>query len=618
MIVRESNGIRSVRVFFFALVALFAFSTCSNITNMDPASDATPDAGIDPVTLTSAPIVELPEGYSGEGVVGIEPSTRTAPGRIGSHFMPVGPVWDITLDGQEHVSFEDDPAVLRFEYDPSKLSGADVLEEFVVFVFDEVENDWKRVEVTVPVEDGDIHYVQAETSHFSSFVATAATTGSGSVSVVPDMDAIFPDGIGGSGGARFALIDESFRYYLDRDYYLLPAGTGPGESVVNQRTFDALGLDGSVGIATYNGGSAEQPFSAHKHFSGTLYIDFVAHMDLDLYLLYDTRGGTGPEDTSKDASWLTYFAWADLEAIEDDEGPFYLETTDPVGLYRVYKGSYDYGERIRLNGNWRGVTDTASIQTNYWAILKPRGSTASGTAGGVSELVSVSGISLPDGPIQMSQIDETRTLTLEPTLHPANATDRTIYWTTSDYTIVNVTRTTDSRSPRLTAVNSGSVQITALTKDGGYSATVEVVVVSSPDSDGDTVPDANEGIMDPGGDADADGIPDYLDVDDDGDGITTEVERQLVIELHPLSFIDDLDGDGVPDFYDGDSDGDGILDSIEAHDANSDGVADRVASGIDTDGNGLDDAFDPDDGGVPAPLQDTDGDGVPDYLDPDS
>ena len=115
---------------------------------------------------------------------------------------------------------------------------------------------------------------------------------------------------------------------------------------------------------------------------------------------------------------------------------------------------------------------------------------------------------------------------------------------------------------------------------------------------------------------DTDSVPDYLDLDSDGDGVLDSVEGPA-----------DQDGDGMPNYLDLDKDGDGIADSVEAFDANMDGIADVAPVGVDTDGDGLDNAFDPDCagpfdcGGVigqPAPRQDTDSDGVADFMDLDS
>ncbi len=132
----------------------------------------------------------------------------------------------------------------------------------------------------------------------------------------------------------------------------------------------------------------------------------------------------------------------------------------------------------------------------------------------------------------------------------------------------------------------------------------------SKDSDGDGIPDGNEG----NGftDTDGDGVPDSVDADSDGDGIPDAVEKANA----PAN--GDTDGDGIVDWKDLDSDNDGINDVIEAGgvDANGDGRQDGSA---DVNGNGLVDTADPAvPGGVALPVPDTDGDGVKNYLDLDS
>ncbi|HNT74255.1 MAG TPA: hypothetical protein PKH77_04450, partial [Anaerolineae bacterium] len=112
-------------------------------------------------------------------------------------------------------------------------------------------------------------------------------------------------------------------------------------------------------------------------------------------------------------------------------------------------------------------------------------------------------------------------------------------------------------------------------------------------------------------DHDEDGVPDYLDLDDDNDGILD------TDECPTPSACPDTDGDNIPDYLDLDSDNDGIPDVIEAggDDANGDGIIDNFE---DVDGDGLSDNVDPDQGGTPLPVPDTDGDNIPDYLDLDS
>ena len=87
-------------------------------------------------------------------------------------------------------------------------------------------------------------------------------------------------------------------------------------------------------------------------------------------------------------------------------------------------------------------------------------------------------------------------------------------------------------------------------------------------------------------DFDGDGIPDYLDEDDDNDGIPDIVEG-----------VEDTDGDGILDKFDLDSDNDGIADIVEAGGTDSDGDG-LVDNFTDTDGDGLHDPYDSDNGGT--------------------
>jgi len=133
-----------------------------------------------------------------------------------------------------------------------------------------------------------------------------------------------------------------------------------------------------------------------------------------------------------------------------------------------------------------------------------------------------------------------------------------------------------------------------------------------PDDDDDGIPTSTEcGVNPDECDADGDGVPNHRDIDSDGDGITDMVECST-----PTSCANS-DSDGPADYLDEDADGDGIGDLVEGHDADMNGIADRVPLNLDTDGDGLDDAFDTDDGGTEAPTQDTDADTVPDFQDRD-
>jgi hypothetical protein len=134
----------------------------------------------------------------------------------------------------------------------------------------------------------------------------------------------------------------------------------------------------------------------------------------------------------------------------------------------------------------------------------------------------------------------------------------------------------------------------------GWSATVSGMVVFNPRN------------------SDADIYPDYLDIDDDNDGIPDNIEAQPTAS-YKLPSTPDADGDGLATIYDNvagfggvgigfynhdgdaladyldlDTDGDGIADIIEGNDFNLNGLADDLVTltGLDTDGDGLDNRFD--------------------------
>jgi hypothetical protein len=128
-------------------------------------------------------------------------------------------------------------------------------------------------------------------------------------------------------------------------------------------------------------------------------------------------------------------------------------------------------------------------------------------------------------------------------------------------------------------------------------------------------------------DTDGDGLPDSIDLDSDGDGISdlqeaggTDADRDGRIDL-----LHDADGDGIPDINDADITGGSDID----HDSIDDSVDVDFVTGPDTDGDGVIDSMDPDqDGngfvgpfadataglsqGNPVNLPDTNGDGIPD------
>ena len=151
---------------------------------------------------------------------------------------------------------------------------------------------------------------------------------------------------------------------------------------------------------------------------------------------------------------------------------------------------------------------------------------------------------------------------------------------------------------------------------GDYAfATVTIEVLVDTDSDGipdrTDIDDDNDGILDiaesngiiPDGDDDSDGVPNFQDAD-----FCTLNAASVCANL-------DFDGDGIPNHLDIDADSDGIPDNIEGQSTNG-----YIApSGIDSDGNGLDDVYESTpgvgEGNIP---ENTDGSDDPDYLDLDS
>ena len=136
------------------------------------------------------------------------------------------------------------------------------------------------------------------------------------------------------------------------------------------------------------------------------------------------------------------------------------------------------------------------------------------------------------------------------------------------------------------------------------------------DADNDGIPD----IIENGGtDSDNDGKVDGT-TDADGDGLRDSVDANTsgTAGSNGLA-ITDFDGDGVPNFKDLDADGDGVLDSRESgltFDTNNNGLLSDDAGYADVNKDGWSDGVDALSG--PLLLRNTDGRSKPDYLDIDN
>ena len=117
---------------------------------------------------------------------------------------------------------------------------------------------------------------------------------------------------------------------------------------------------------------------------------------------------------------------------------------------------------------------------------------------------------------------------------------------------------------------------------------------------------------------DSDPYPDFLDIDSDADGIPDNIEAQTTASYKlPVAtdtdgdglvntydsyvgfggsgiYVYDHDADGTPDYRDSDTDADGLADIVEGNDFNLNYEADDdvTPTGLDTDGDGLDNKFD--------------------------
>ena len=141
----------------------------------------------------------------------------------------------------------------------------------------------------------------------------------------------------------------------------------------------------------------------------------------------------------------------------------------------------------------------------------------------------------------------------------------------------------------LTYTNLTSPQTIYTMMNGMVKSIVLTVIDCSIDVDTDTVAsgleDANNDTNLANDDTDMDGLPNYLDNDDDGDLVLTNVE--YVFTNKNAAALMDTDNDGKPNYLDNDDDGDGVLTFME--DYNGDGNP----ANDDTNNNGVVDYIDP-------------------------
>ena len=158
-------------------------------------------------------------------------------------------------------------------------------------------------------------------------------------------------------------------------------------------------------------------------------------------------------------------------------------------------------------------------------------------------------------------------------------------------------------------------------------ATVTITVVADRDEDGVTdnidIDDDNDGITDtvesngnnPDGDEDGDGVLNYQDTADAGNGGDGSTTDYTDADNNNIPDVYDTDGDGVVNHFDLDADNDGIPDNVEAQ-STTGYIAPTGTLGT----NGLDAAYENNDSQTATGLTpvNTDNADTPDFLDLDS
>lgn len=367
------------------LLALFVLTTlsisCSGSWSLFQKEEKFPL----PILAATSPSVEVPKELESATLKIVERPSSETPKLIGKNLVPVGNIHDIYLEfpnfsSGKTASTKDSSvhfkkkATIRYVVDREKLTAGRLSQEFFLFYQEYASKKW----VLVPdiVWDEKTSTVTAATDHFTPFILTAAPLADPSGIPAPaacisadsanlNLQGVYDDS--SVSRAKFSLIGEGFQYYLDRVYTVK----------TNVGAFRELGFEGALGIATCQGGGAGDCGNAnlHKNSQSNEYIAFTAQQNLEVYILYDSRGGVNPSDVSADADWLQ----SDYSLLNGK----YIYTTD-TGLdpdlvpgasgYKVYKSNRVFlaGERVVLPGNKKG-TASAAIQSTYWVVIKPAG-----------------------------------------------------------------------------------------------------------------------------------------------------------------------------------------------------------------------------------------------------
>lgn len=339
-------------------------------------------------------------------------------------------------------------------------------------------------------------------------------------------------------------------------------------------------------------------------YESAILVDDIVTTDEDVPIVVDIYGN----DSDLPANGiLTISGAATNGTVDIDNNGTPNDPNDDVVTYIPnpdYNGpdSFDY-----TICNTFGDCSTATVSVTIIPIVD-----------GVDDLISTT----ENTPVETDILANDNDISFDDTLTTTNPSNGTIV-INDNGTPGDITDDTITYIPDTDYLGTDSFTYTLCDTLGNCStATVNVVVNPNGiiDSDFDGIVDSFEDLnLDDDGDpstnptdSDGDGVPDYLDIDSDNDGIPDNVEAQSTADYIPPSGIDsngdglddayegsswigifpiDTDGDSLPDYLDDDSDGDKVPDNIEGHDHNHDGIPDVNFIGSDKDNDGLDDGY---------------------------
>jgi subtilisin-like proprotein convertase family protein len=256
-----------------------------------------------------------------------------------------------------------------------------------------------------------------------------------------------------------------------------------------------------------------------------------------------------------------YLGWRDVQHIlaqtaqkNDPTDPGWFDNGAGMHFNHSYGfGRVDAEAAVNLAGTWFNVPVNATPLTNNESVIT---AIPDNNATGISRTLSISAptgfivehvevvVNVTHtyrGDLQFELTAPSGTVSTLATPRPFDSTDNLNNWM---FTSVAHMGEAPAGNWTLKVADLASLDIGQL---NSWSITIHGFV-PNPDQDGDGIPDVVEGL----GDADSDGLQNYLDADSDGDTIPDSVEGT-----------GDVDGDSIPNFLDTDSDNDGVSDFLE-------------------------------------------------------